>query len=282
MFESMDALVAAKLDLPRRCAPGTPLALNAACPFSMRAFAELAARHPIVGFSGGGEPAGQLEPAIRVEGGEGLPGGGLSFDLALPGRTLRGLRMDLFGVHQLANVAAAAALLFAGGFDPAWVADALPDFRTEPLRGQIVRTGGITYILDCYNASPVAMAGALATLAEFFAEGRRVLVLADMLELGAQSEDSHQALLPILAQCAPAVFFGLGSQMTALAGVLAGEGWDARGFDDRDTMAEALASALAPGDVVLFKGSRAFGLECVAQALAPDLRPEAGGGRPEA
>jgi UDP-N-acetylmuramoyl-tripeptide--D-alanyl-D-alanine ligase len=126
------------------------------------------------------------------------------------------------------------------------------------------------------------MAGGLATLAEFFAEGRRVLVLADMLELGARSEDSHRALLPLLKQCGPAVFFGLGPQMTALAGVLAGEGWDARAFDDRDALAEALASALTPGDVVLFKGSRAFGLERVAQALAPNLRPEAGGGRPEA
>ncbi|MEN6627281.1 MAG: UDP-N-acetylmuramoyl-tripeptide--D-alanyl-D-alanine ligase [Candidatus Sumerlaeia bacterium] len=265
MFGSQAALSAAKLDLFRGCAPGTPLAVNRTCPNTNGGIGEFIGRHPVIGFSC--DDAGLADAVIRIENGELAEDGGTRFDLVLPAQTLRGLELRLFGAYLIENVAAAAALLHAGGFDPAWVADILPEFKSEPLRGQIEHVGGMTLILDCYNASPAGMVGALGTLIEMPVRGRRVLVLADMLELGERSAEFHKALMALIAQMPGAVLFGLGPRMSALAEELKGLGRPARGFDDRDEMAEALAAELRPGDAVLFKGAHAFGLERAAEKI---------------
>ncbi len=272
MFASQAELTSAKLDLFRGCADGVPLVVNAGCAETVAHLAEFGDKHPLVGFSGWQAPLAGLEPAVRVIGLGILPDGGTRIDLQLPGTLLENLDLHVFGLMQVENVAAAAALLAAGGYDPAWVAEALPEFKSEPLRGQIAQAGEWTFILDCYNASPAAMAGALATLARMpLAPGRRrVLVLADMLELGEHSEGIHWGLSPLLGLMPDAPLYGLGPRMSALAEALAVAGHDARGYERREDLIAALEAELQPGDLVLFKGSHSFGLEEVALALAPN------------
>jgi UDP-N-acetylmuramoyl-tripeptide--D-alanyl-D-alanine ligase len=270
MFNSMAELIAAKLDLFRHMPVGAPLVVNAACPNTMAALAELEAEHPIVRFLGermtvDGRPADIFISHVARR--DPL---GYRFDLNLPGGRREGLELKLFGRHHLANVAAAAALLHAAGLPPEWAAEALDDFRTEPLRGETVTTHQDTLILDCYNASPPSMLSSLASLTERPAPGRRVLVLADMLELGEHAAAAHAGLLGPLRRLAPALFFGLGPHCAALADALAREGWAARGFEKCEALIDALKRELRPGDQVFFKGSHGFGLERVAQAIAPE------------
>ena len=54
--------------------------------------------------------------------------------------------------------------------------------------------GGVTFIEDCYNASPDSMKAALQILHDRQPGpgGRRIAVLGDMLELGAASEPGHR------------------------------------------------------------------------------------------
>src|SRR5262249_8179858 len=107
---------------------------------------------------------------------------------------------------------------------------------------------------------------------EMPAPGRRVIVLADMLELGEQASMAHELLLEPLRALAPALFFGLGPQMRALADTLAGEGWPAEGFLESRDLTPALKSAIRPGDTIFFKGSHGYALEKVAAALLPEER----------
>ena len=274
MFKSIDELVQAKLDLFRGCAPGTPLVINAGCPRTMAAFGQFKERHPITTFLGEDSAPAGLTPHVQIENVRPLDPLGYRFDCRLPGGTLKGLELRIFGRHHLANVAAAAALLHAAGLPPEWIADAIADFRTEPLRGEIIETAGMTLILDCYNASPPSMASALHSLAQLATPtggGRRILILADMLELGDHSPEAHAMLLGPLRRLAPAIFLGLGPQCRELAALLASEGWDAAGFGDHASLVEAAKTRLRPGDQIFFKGSHGFGLEKVAQALAPEL-----------
>lgn len=264
MFSSQAALTSAKLDLFRGSAPGTPLAFNTSCDNTNAGLSEFAGRNPVIGFSA--EESGS-EAAIRIENSELAADGGTRFDLVLPSKTMRGLELHLFGAYLIENVAAAAALLHAAGFDPAWVGEALAGFKSEPLRGQIERVGEMTFILDCYNASPAGMVGALGTLAEMPVRGRRVLVLADMLELGERSVEFHRAIHTLLMYMPATVLFALGPEMSAVAERLATQGRPARGFDDREEMTEALAKEMRDGDVVLFKGAHAFGLEKIARKI---------------
>jgi UDP-N-acetylmuramoyl-tripeptide--D-alanyl-D-alanine ligase len=278
MFETMRALTNAKLDLFRGCAPDVPLVVNAGCPRTMRNLDTVRADHPVSSFRVGRPASGDLGGDVRISRVTPLAGGGYRFELQAGGMTIGPLELRLFGRHHLENVAAAAAMLLAAGYDPAWLADALPTFRTEPLRGQVAQAAGVTWILDCYNASPPAMLGSLESLLEVPYDGRRILVLADMLELGKETRASHEALVkPIvrLGRRGAVDYLGLGPECSRLASDLATEleslSGSARGFDDREALIEVLRSELQPGDQVFLKGSHGFALEKVAEAIAPEV-----------
>ncbi len=126
--------------------------------------------------------------------------------------------------------------------------------------------GGGVLVNDSWNANPVSMRAALEDLADR-AEGRRtVAVLGGMAELGPDSAAYHREIGELVA--------------TTGVGALVAVGELARGYLDSaivpstawaSTAADAVAEAravIAPGDCVLVKGSRAIGLEVVAEALA--------------
>jgi UDP-N-acetylmuramoyl-tripeptide--D-alanyl-D-alanine ligase len=117
-------------------------------------------------------------------------------------------------------------------------------------------SGGGLLINDAYNANPASMRAALEHLAEF--DGRKVAVLGDMAELGPTAPDYHRAVGELVR--------ALGIDAVLSVGNLAR---DYGGEHARDA-AEAAAKVtelVQPGDVVLVKGSRAVGLEVVAEAL---------------
>jgi UDP-N-acetylmuramoyl-tripeptide--D-alanyl-D-alanine ligase len=111
---------------------------------------------------------------------------------------------------------------------------------------------------DCYNANPVSMRAALVHLAERGAGHRRVAVLGEMAELGADAPAYHTEVGALLAE--------LGIERVIAVGELAhayGGEWVATAAD----AAARLQAELRPGDVVLVKGSRSVGLEAVAENL---------------
>lgn len=279
MFRSMDALTEAKLDLFKGCNEGVPLVVNARCDNTMRNLGRFRAAHPIVAFTTDRPPLWDQPVDVRIENVTPLEPVGYRFDLIVRGDRYPNLELRLFGRHHLANVAAAAALMLAGGFDPAWLAETIGDVKTEPLRGDWIPLGEgeqrIDLILDCYNASPAGMESALDSLAEAPRERRLVLVLADMLELGGLADAAHANLKERIGQVQPDIFFALGPHCSRLAGffqgVMEGTGRQARGFASRDDLIAALKQAVRPGDILFFKGSHSYGLEHAAQAVAPEL-----------
>jgi UDP-N-acetylmuramoyl-tripeptide--D-alanyl-D-alanine ligase len=118
--------------------------------------------------------------------------------------------------------------------------------------------GGGLLVNDSWNANPVAMRAALASLLEL-AEGRRtVAILGDMAELGPDAPRFHEEI----ARAAEPVDVVIG--VGELARGYAPDEWTA-------TAGEAVELArgiVRPGDAVLVKGSRSIGLEAVAAALA--------------
>ena len=70
---------------------------------------------------------------------------------------------------------------------------ALAEFQAVSQRGDVARKNGIAVIDDCYNASPGAMSAALDLLVDVSGV-RKIAVLGDMLELGAESGSLHAAV----------------------------------------------------------------------------------------
>jgi UDP-N-acetylmuramoyl-tripeptide--D-alanyl-D-alanine ligase len=116
--------------------------------------------------------------------------------------------------------------------------------------------GGGLLINDSYNANPASMQAALEHLAEH--EGRKVAILGEMAELGPTSPEYHREVGELVSDLGIEVVLGVGE----LAKAYGGE-W----VENAAKAAERAPELVQPGDVVLIKGSRAVGLEVVAEAL---------------
>jgi UDP-N-acetylmuramoyl-tripeptide--D-alanyl-D-alanine ligase len=149
------------------------------------------------------------------------------------------------------------------------------EVRFSSLRGER-RTlpGGVLLIDDCYNANPMSMRAAIDELAETGAS-RRVAVLGDMLELGADAARFHREIGEHAAARGVELLVTVGPLAAAMR-----EGFQAPAHSVADAPAavELLGRLLRPGDAVLVKGSRGVGLERVAEALgAGTVTPRAEG-----
>ena len=174
--------------------------------------------------------------------------------------------------HQRINALAAVAAALGAGVRPA----GRVDVAFSALRGEHIELpGGVVLINDCYNANPLSVAAALSDLAAHATAGRRIAVLGDMLELGADEEELHRAAGAQAARAGVSVLITVGPRASAMAEGFRGE---VVSVPDAAAAATALAGLQRAGDVVLVKGSRGVGLERVAEQLSAQPAAAAGTG----
>ena len=183
--------------------------------------------------------------------------------------------LQVVGEHQVANALSAAGAALAVGMTPAQVAAALSEaeslsrWRMEVSR----RPDGVTIVNDAYNANPESMRAALSALTGLPAH-RRIAVLGAMGELGPDADAEHDRLgrdaaaagVDLLVVVGPDAV-GIAQGATA-AGRRAGE--ESVHVPDRAAARALLSEVLRPGDVVLVKASRSYGLELLAADLLSD------------
>jgi UDP-N-acetylmuramoyl-tripeptide--D-alanyl-D-alanine ligase len=162
--------------------------------------------------------------------------------------------------HNVENALAAIATGVALGFPLAEMADLAPRIVFSRLRGELVELPEDAILInDSYNANPISMRAALDHLATLETAGRRLAVLGEMRELGPDAPSYHREVGEHARERGVEWIIGVGEL--------------ASGYDpdeqvaDAEAAADALAAALRPGDAVLLKGSRAIGLEHVAEKL---------------
>jgi len=179
------------------------------------------------------------------------------------------------GRHNVTNALAAAAVGVALGWPLDEIARGLGEAR--PVAGRCVwrDAGGVRILDDTYNANPVSVRAALETAAARRAaapSGRLVVVLGDMLELGAIAEEAHQEMGRAVVAAGADEFVGVGrmSRLAVETARAAGlvEARHATTFED--TVAHLL-KRVASGDVMLVKGSRGMRMERVVDALVARL-----------
>jgi len=100
--------------------------------------------------------------------------------------------LPLHGKHSVLNALPAVAIAQRLGMSTSQIAAALSTVQLSAMRFEQVKSAhGPVYISDAYNASPTSMEAAIGTFAELFPERQKVLVLADMFELGPDSDAMH-------------------------------------------------------------------------------------------
>ena len=172
-------------------------------------------------------------------------------------------KLPFVELHNLDNALAAIAVGVALGMPLAGMAERAPGIVFSRLRGELVALPGDAILInDSYNANPISMRAALDHLASMRVPGRRLAVLGEMRELGPEALAYHREIGTHARERGVEVVVGVGE-------LAAGYEPD-RLVDDAAAAADVLRDALGEGDAVLVKGSRAIGLEAVAEALAAE------------
>ena len=176
------------------------------------------------------------------------------------------------GKHHALNSLAVIASLYALDLAPAQLQkglEALTKMGNVQGRGTYLslpwQQGAITLIDEAYNASPLAVTAAIEALADVYQQqpkqGRRILALGDMFELGEKAADFHRQLQEPIAAAKIDVVVCVGSLMRALYDELCQHATTVqqkKNYYHCQTAAEAwpiVQGLLLADDVILIKGS---------------------------
>jgi UDP-N-acetylmuramoyl-tripeptide--D-alanyl-D-alanine ligase len=198
----------------------------------------------------------------------------LRFELVVPGGRAT-VQLPLGAPFMVMNVLAAAAVGWHAGLSAADISTGLAAF--EPVPGRLVRieTGrGVTLIDDTYNANPASAAAAIKAATVQRQTGRAVLVLGDMRELGPETVALHRQVGEQAAEAGMDRLWATGEMASEVAAGARRGGMPAEQIrvGGKSEIVTDLITWLAPGDLVLVKGSRAMKMETIVTALRQGLQ----------
>jgi UDP-N-acetylmuramoyl-tripeptide--D-alanyl-D-alanine ligase len=258
---SVAGVLSEKLDLVRGLPPEGAAVVGDDPPVLPASAKEL---HPRTRVSGWSQRAdADLRPVhVTVD-----AGGQHSFDW-------RGERVTLAGpgrhLVQNALLALTVAELFA--VEPGVAAAGVSSVRPGWMRGQVEDVGGLTLLLDCYNANPLSVKAALDLLELQTEAPRRVAVLGSMLELGEQSQEFHADTLRDALTRKVDLVVAIGAFAAAASHVPGASGGPAVLAAESPLAAYArLKEHLIGDEVVLLKASRGVELESIIPKIREDF-----------
>jgi UDP-N-acetylmuramoyl-tripeptide--D-alanyl-D-alanine ligase len=262
-FGSRDAVAEAKAEVLEHATADTVVVANADDPLVMAHVSRARVRRLTFGESAAAD--------VRATGIVDRGFDGVSADVSTPAGPLH-LRVPLPGRAHLSNVLAAVTVAVDLRVDRQAIEDRVAALAPVARRGASTRlVNGTRVVDDSYNASPAATIAALQALAATPTSGRRIAALGDMLELGGASGDLHRACGRAAADAGVDVLVAIGGPDADALATGAREGGLGRDrihrFADSRQAAEAVAALIAPGDLVLVKGSRGTRTDLVVDRL---------------
>lgn len=196
--------------------------------------------------------------------------GRFAFEITTPAGNLDALVRGLSDTAVINALAATAAGL-ACGLHTDEIAAGLASY--EPIRGRMTPVplaSGVTVIDDSYNANPDSMSASLDSLRALATQGRAIVVMGDMGELGDAADDAHHNAGARAAKLGLDAVFAYGERASLVCDAAIAGGLDRANvavFTSHDAVADRVAEIMRAGDWVLVKGSRAMKMERVVQAL---------------
>lgn len=268
-FGSQERLARAKAELVDGVKPGGVAVLNADDPLVIK----MRERRDDIAIISFGVESGASVKAREITV---IPAGGSRFILETPDGEAE-VKMPLIGRHNVYNALAAAAVAHYFGVTPEQVASRLATSEPSKMRGELIRlANGVTVIDDSYNSNPQALLQSVRAMLDIANSGssgggRRVVAAGEMLELGDQGPDLHRKCGREIAALGVDVLIGVrGLASELVAGAVERSGSKARLTSFCETpeeAAEMLVASLAPGDMILVKGSRGVRMEIVVERL---------------
>lgn len=200
---------------------------------------------------------------------------GSEFDFAGSAGRVR-LELAIPGRHAVVNALGALAAASVWGVGAAEAQRVFGDLRPASMRGELLQfEDGSALINDAYNSSPEALEAMIEMFAATPGFERRILAAGEMLELGPRSAELHRET-GSKAAAAGRIDWIIGVQGNAaeiIEGAAAGGHPRSRTkfFANSGEAAKFLAELVAPGDLLLVKGSRGVKMERIVEALLARL-----------
>jgi UDP-N-acetylmuramoyl-tripeptide--D-alanyl-D-alanine ligase len=178
------------------------------------------------------------------------------------------VHLNTLGKHNVGNCVAALAVARENGISMETAAKVFEEFEGQRQR-VIPLEGKFTMIDDTYNASPDSMKASINVLCDMPCVGRRVAVLGDMFELGANEVEYHKEIGRFLLDKPIDEVVVLGELSQNIKQVI--EGADTKikvyTFADNEEAAIYLMATLRPEDIVLIKASNGMELKEIVNIL---------------
>ena len=199
---------------------------------------------------------------------------GTRFELHVQGQR-RQVQLPLIGAHCVPAALATIAAVLENGLDLDAACTTLRTAQGAPRRLTpfSVPAYHLTVLDDCYNANPASMQHALQTANAIRHAGERlILVLGDMLELGAVSEPRHKEIGAYVTGLTPApdALVTVGQYAPQLAEAAERAGLPAHVFPDATAAAPCVRALVRQADgpqLMLVKGSRGVHLERILESF---------------
>jgi UDP-N-acetylmuramoyl-tripeptide--D-alanyl-D-alanine ligase len=177
-------------------------------------------------------------------------------------------RIGLLGRHHAVNALFAVAMGAELGLSREEIALGLAECKPARMRLELWEAGGVRVLDDAYNANADSVNAALQTLQDLPCTGRRVAVLGDMAELGAQTGPAHEEIGRRAAELGVGQLFAVGKMAPATARAAREAGLNrVFEFAEVEAAAPVVKSFVRSGDLVLLKASRVMRFERIAELL---------------
>lgn len=171
-------------------------------------------------------------------------------------RTKRGkIDSRLYGSYNFSNILAAVAVGLKFEVEESRIRDSIFAYVPDNMRSQYKKTEKNTLYLDAYNANPSSMAEALKNFA-LIPGSEKMIILGDMLELGAESEKEHHEILELAASLMFKRVILVGSEFQKAA-----RNFKWLKFNHAEDVVEWLRTNDLTDYAILIKGSRGIHLE---------------------
>ncbi len=182
---------------------------------------------------------------------------GVDADLVFSGKRLS-VTIPAIGAYMVANALAAAAVGVELELSDDEIKAGISAYKTVGSRANLIDTGKIKIIDDCYNANPTSVKASIDTLMNF--DGRKVAILGDMKELGENERALHYEVGQYAKKCDSVISAG------PLALDIA-EGSNGIYLRNKEELIDNLPILIQEGDVVLVKASHSMEFEKITEEL---------------
>ncbi|TSD05356.1 MAG: hypothetical protein Greene07147_677 [Parcubacteria group bacterium Greene0714_7] len=218
---------------------------------------------------GFGEGANLKAENLRATSEDSMPSG-ISFDITYGDEKVTVSIPNVAGRSHVYSVLAGIAVALSVGVSLEEATGAFQKHETPSGRMRLIKGMRDSVIIDdTYNASPAAMEEALIALGDIPRTGRRIAVLADMLELGGFSVIEHNRIGALVAESAD-ILVTVGVRTKGIAEGARSSGMAENMIIECERGSDAsteLLSLIQSGDVILVKGSQSMRMERVVKSL---------------